>query len=29
MDAVGRTDFHAKLVLNAGVGDYIGHDGFS
>src|SRR5208282_1610079 len=29
MDAVGRADVHAKLVLDASVGDYIGHECFS
>src|SRR5208282_4552382 len=29
MNAVGGTDFHAKFVLNAGVGDYISHESFS
>ena len=28
-DAVGRADVHAKLVLDASVGDYIGHECFS
>src|SRR5208337_158151 len=29
VDAVGWADFHTKLVLDAAVGDYIGHDCFS